>query len=130
MFAAMKFIFVFFILLFLTLGCSKLNDTEKPVITIISPILNDTIAASTSDVNLQFKATDNTALSSLVLEINDTNGSTYFTDSKELFGKNYSYKNSFVVLKNTKLKALVMKVHVLDDTKNECVSTTTFYLAP
>ena len=130
MFAAMKFFFVLFTFLFSILGCSKLNDTEKPVITIISPKSNDTIPASLSEVNLQFTATDNIALSSLILEINDTNGSTYFADSKKMYGKNYSYKNSFVVLKNTKLKALVMKVHVLDDAKNDCVSKTTFYLAP
>ena len=130
MIAAMKFFFVLFTFLFSILGCSKLNDTEKPVITIISPNSNDTIPASLSEVNLQFTATDNIALSSLILEINDTNGSTYFADSKKMYGKNYSYKNSFVVLKNTKLKALVMKVHVLDDAKNDCVSTTTFYLAP
>ena len=130
MIAAMKFFFVLFTFLFSILGCSKLNDTEKPVITIISPNSNDTIPASLSEVNLQFTATDNIALSSLILEINDTNGSNYFADSKEIYGKNYSYKNSFVVLKNTKLKALVMKVHVLDDAKNECVSTRTFYLAP
>jgi hypothetical protein len=130
MIAAMKFFFVLLTFLFSILGCSKLNDTEKPVITIISPNSNDTIPASLSEVNLQFTATDNIALSSLILEINDTNGSTYFADSKKMYGKNYSYKNSFVVLKNTKLKALVMKVHVLDDAKNDCVSTTTFYLAP
>jgi hypothetical protein len=130
MFLAMKFNFVFFSFLISILGCSKLNDTEKPVIKIISPNQNDTIPASSSEVSLQFTAIDNIALSSLILEINDTNGSTYFADSKKLYGKNYSYKNSFVVLKNTKLKALVMKVHVLDDAKNDCVSTTTFYLAP
>ncbi len=130
MFAAMKFFFVLFTFLFSILGCSKLNDTEKPVITIISPNSNDTIPASLSEVNLQFTATDNIALSSLILEINDTNGSNYFADSKVIYGKNYSYKNSFAVVKNTKLKALVMKVHVLDDAKNECVSTRTFYLAP
>ena len=130
MFAAMKFFFVLFTFLFSILGCSKLNDTEKPVITIISLNSNDTIPASLSEVNLQFTATDNIALSSLILEINDTNGSNYFADSKVIYGKNYSYKNSFAVVKNTKLKALVMKVHVLDDAKNECVSTRTFYLAP
>lgn len=130
MIEAMKFFFVLFTFLFSILGCSKLNDIEKPVITIISPNQNDTITASYSEVSLQFTATDNIALSSLILEINDTNGSTYFADSKKMYGKNYSYKNSFVVLKNTKLKALVMKVHVLDDAKNDCVSTTTFYLAP
>ena len=130
MIAAMKFFFVLLTFLFSILGCSKLNDTEKPVITIISPNSNDTIPASLSEVNLQFTATDNIALSSLILEINDTNGSNYFADSKVIYGKNYSYKNSFAVVKNTKLKALVMKVHVLDDAKNECVSTRTFYLAP
>ena len=68
MFAAMKFFFVLFTFLFSILGCSKLNDTEKPVITIISPNSNDTIPASLSEVNLQFTATDNNALSSLILE--------------------------------------------------------------
>ena len=126
----MKFQFIFLFLLVTTFGCSKLNDSEKPVITITSPKTNDTIPASTSEVNLQFTATDNSALSSLILEINDLAGNNYFADTKSLYGKNYSYKNSFVVVKNTKLKALVMKVIILDEAKNESVSTTSFYLAP
>lgn len=126
----MKFQFIFFLLVITAFGCSKLNDNEKPVITITSPKTNDTIPASTSEVNLQFTATDNNALSSLILEINDLNGKNYFADSKVIYGKNYSYKNSFTVVKNTKLKALVMKVIVLDEAKNESISTTSFYLAP
>ncbi len=126
----MKFQFIFFLLVITTFGCSKLNDKEQPVITITSPKTNDTIPASTSEVNLQFTATDNNALSSLILEINDLTGNNYYADSKALYGKNYSYKNSFTVVKNTKLKALVMKVIVLDEAKNESISTTSFYLAP
>ncbi len=126
----MKFHFIFFLLIITTFGCSKLNDNEKPVITIISPSTNDTIPSSTSEVNLQFTATDDSALSSVILEINDLHGNNYFADSKALYGKNYSYKNSFIVLKNNKLRALVMKVILLDEAKNESVSSTSFYLAP
>ena len=126
----MKFQFIFFLLVITTFGCSKLNDKEQPVITITSPKTNDTIPASTSEVNLQFTATDNNALSSLILEINDLTGNNYYTDSKSLYGKNYSYKNSFTVVKNTKLKELVMKVIILDEAKNESISSTSFYLAP
>jgi hypothetical protein len=126
----MKFQFIFFLLIITTFGCNKLKDNEKPVITITSPKTNDTITGNTSEINLQFTATDNSALSSLSLEINDLTGNNYYTDSKALYGKNYSYKNSFEVVKNTKLKALVMKVIILDEAKNESISTTTFYLAP
>ena len=113
------------------LGCSKLNDSEKPVITILSPNPNDTIPASTSEVILQFTATDNTALSSLSLEINDTNGNNFFTDSKELDGEKYSYKNSFMIVKQpTKTKALIFSIQLTDENKNQVISNSTFYISP
>jgi hypothetical protein len=96
----------------------------------LSPKTNDTISGNNSEVFLEFTASDNNRLASLYLEINDENGKNYFTDTKTLAGQNYSYKNSFLVLKNTKLKALVMKVSILDETKNESLSLRTFYLAP
>jgi hypothetical protein len=96
----------------------------------LSPKSNDTIPGNNSEVYLEFTASDNNTLANLYLEINDVNGNNYFTDTKTLAGQNYSYKNSFIVLKNTKLKALVMKVNIIDEAKNESLSTRTFYLAP
>lgn len=126
----MKFIFLLCFIIFGTISCSKFKDTEKPIITILSPRSNDTITGSNTEVFLNFSASDNEKLSSLLLEISDTNGNTYFTDTKTLSGLNYSYKNSFLVLKNTKIKALVMKVRILDVSGNENIALSSFYLAP
>ena len=126
----MKFIFIFCLFVSISLGCRKLNDVEKPIINILSPKSNDTISGNNSEVYLEFTASDNNTLANLYLEINDVNGNNYFSDTKTLAGQNYSYKNSFLVLKNTKLKALVMKVNIIDEAKNESLSTRTFYLAP
>ena len=126
----MKLIFIFCLFIAICLGCSKINDSEKPIINILSPKTNDTISGNNSEVFLEFTASDNNRLASLNLEINDENGKNYFADTKILAGQNYSYKNSFLVLKNTKLKALVMKVNILDESKNESLSLRTFYLAP
>ncbi len=126
----MKLIFIFCLFITICLGCSKLNDSEKPSINILSPKTNDTISGNNSEVFLEFTASDNNKLASLYLEINDENGKNYFADTKTLAGQNYSYKNSFLVVKNTKLKALVMKVNILDEAKNESLSLRTFYLAP
>jgi hypothetical protein len=126
----MKLIFIFCLFVTIFLGCSKLNDSEKPIISILSPKTNDTISGNNSEVFLEFIASDNIKLASLYLEINDVNGNNYFADTKTLAGQNYSYKNSFLVVKNTKLKALVMKVNIVDEAKNESLSTRTFYLAP
>ena len=126
----MKFIFTFCLFVSISLGCRKLNDVEKPIINILSPKSNDTISGNNSEVYLEFTASDNNTLANLYLEINDVNGNNYFSDTKTLAGQNYSYKNSFIVLKNTKLKALVMKVNIIDEAKNESLSTRTFYLAP
>ena len=126
----MKFIFIFCLFVSISLVCRKLNDVEKPIINILSPKSNDTISGNNSEVYLEFTASDNNTLANLYLEINDVNGNNYFSDTKTLAGQNYSYKNSFLVLKNTKLKALVMKVNIIDEAKNESLSTRTFYLAP
>lgn len=126
----MKLIVIFCLFITICLGCSKLNDSEKPSINILSPKTNDTIFGNNREVFLEFTASDNNRLASLNLEINDENGKNYFADTKTLAGQNYSYKNSFLVVKNTKLKALVMKVNILDEAKNENLSLCTFYLAP
>lgn len=126
----MKFIFLIFLITLISIRCSKLKDTEKPIISILSPKSNDTIFGTNSEVHLDFTASDNSKLSSILLEINDLNGKNYFTDTKTLTGQNYSYKNSFLVLKNTKLKALVMQVKILDESDNENIALSTFYLAP
>ena len=127
----MKFMFFSILALFFFTGCSKLSDTEKPKITITSPVQNDTIAGSISEVQMEFIATDNATLSTFILEITDNNGSSLFADSKQIYGSSYSYKNSFVVLKHPlKTKELTMIVHIVDEAKNETISSTTFYLAP
>jgi hypothetical protein len=126
----MKFYFIFFLFYFSLFGCSKLKDDEKPKITVVLPKMNDTIRSNNTEVDLQFYASDNLGLSSLILEINDVSGNNYFSDTKTLHGKEYSYKNSFIVLKNTKIKPLVMKIHIQDENQNEEVCYTTFYLAP
>lgn len=126
----MKLIFSSILITLISIRCSKLKDTEKPIISIISPKSNDTIFGTNSEVHLDFTASDNSKLSSILLEINDLNGKNYFTDTKTLTGQNYSYKNSFLVLKNTKLKALVMQVKILDESDNENIALSTFYLAP
>ena len=110
--------------------CGKLSDSVKPVITIISPIHKDTIPGEENEVVMQFTASDDKALSSLILEINDENGINYFADTKQIFGTSYSYKNSFIVFKHSKIKELIMTVHVMDENKNETVVSSDFYLAP
>jgi hypothetical protein len=126
----MKLILIYCLFIAFSIGCSKLNDSEKPSINILSPKTNDTISGNNSEVFLEFTASDNNKLTLLNLEINDENGKNYFADTKTLTGQNYSYKNSFLVLKNTKFKALVMKVNIQDESKNESLSLRTFYLAP
>ena len=127
----MKLIFIFCLFITICLGCSKLNDSEKPSINILSPKTNDTIPANSMEVNLQFTATDNTGLASVRLGIKDANGENYFTDSKEIQGKEYSYKNSFVIISHpSKIKSLIFSIQLTDNNKNESVTNTTFHIAP
>lgn len=118
------------VVLFFT-QCSKFGDTEKPIITINSPLNQDTIPGAASEVIMQFTATDNKSLSSLILEISDSNGNKYFSDTKSIFGTSYNYKNSFSIAKHSsKYKELTMTVHIIDETNNEAISSTTFFIAP
>jgi hypothetical protein len=111
-------------------SCSKGSDSQKPVVTIITPIAHDTIPNSESEIMMQFTATDNSSLSSIILEINDANGSNVYADTKEIYGTSYSYKNSFVILKHPlKTKELIMTVHVLDENKNETIVSDDFFIA-
>ena len=118
------------VILFFT-QCSKFEDTEKPIITIQSPLNHDTIPGAVSEVTMQFTATDNKSLSSLILEITDSNGNNNFSDTKSIFGTNYNYKNSFIIAKHSsKYKELIMTVHIIDETKHEAIASSTFLIAP
>ena len=126
----MKIVLFCFFGLFIFIRCGKLSDKVKPMITIISPHTKDTIPGVDNEVTMQFTASDNDALTSLILDISDINGINYFADTKQIFGTSYTYKNSFIVSKHSKMKELIMTVHVLDENKNETVVTSDFYLAP
>ena len=127
----MKYVVFCFFTSILLSSCSKMGDTEKPKVTITSPNQKDTISGSVSEVSMQFNASDNISLSSLILEITDSNGSVLFADSKQIFGTSYAYKNSFVITKHpSKIKELTMVVHISDESHNEEITSATFYLAP
>lgn len=127
----MKFVVFCLFTTILLSSCSKMGDTEKPKITITSPIHKDTIYGSETEVLMQFTASDNASLTSLILEIKDSNGSVLFADSKQIFGTSYTYKNSFVITKTPlKTRELTMFVHITDESNNEEVTSTTFFISP
>lgn len=127
----MKFLLLGIITIVTFTKCKKVNDTEKPKISITSPINKDTLPVSQSEVLMQFTATDNKDLSSMIIDISDDVGNNYYGESKEIYGTTYTYKNSFNILVHpSKIKTLTMTVHILDQSKNETIESSTFFLSP
>ena len=107
------------------------SDTEKPVITLNEPVMNDTIslAASSGEVHIDLAVSDNDKLHDVA--INVTNGSTnIFTKSAHVDAKTYTFHDHIMPMGITGVTALTLKIDASDHNSNSDSKTVTFYVKP
>ena len=107
------------------------SDTEKPIITLNEPVMNDTIslAASSGEVHIDLAVSDNDKLHDVA--INVTNGSTnIFTNSAHVDAKTYTFHDYIMPMGITGVTALTLKIDASDHNSNADSKTVTFYVKP
>jgi len=112
-------------LLFSMCGKDESPDTEKPIITVAEPHHQDTISLSSDpELHIEFTTTDNIALKSLVVVVNDSANLEVFKKEPYVSGlKAHSFHNHFML---SDIKNLLLYTVVLTATdKSDNVTTKT-----
>lgn len=108
------------------------NDTEKPVITIKEPLINDTISlsASAGEVHVEFTVTDNDELHDVDTKVTDLTGSSVLSKSAHVDASTYSYHEHFKPTGITGVAPFTLKIEASDHNSNVESKTVTFYVMP
>ena len=111
------------------ISCNKQNDNINPTITLISPRENDTLVNSEKEYIIQFEAKDETGLLKEKLKVSDQSGVVLTSEERDLNGKTYSYKNSFIFGGTSgKLKTLFLDVEIEDEAHNKLTKRISFFV--
>lgn len=111
---------------------SSSSDTEKPVITIAEPTANDTLTYSIDpEIHIEFTATDNNALHSLLVELKDDNNTILQSSSPDVLNlKTYSFHTHFIPSAFTVVKKYTIKIEAKDHAENTLLKELSVYMKP
>ena len=133
-----KFIFIIIIstsIINLT-SCKKKTseiDTEKPFLSIVEPMANDTTSMAVEpEIHVEFTATDNNKLKSLSVTLKDNLNNTLFSSSPTVDGlKSYSFHQHYLPTM-TITGTTLFKVNIIatDQNNNTNTQEILFYLEP
>ena len=133
-----KFIFIIIIstsIINLT-SCKKKTseiDTEKPFLSIVEPMVNDTTSiAMEPEIHVEFTATDNNKLKSLSVNLKDNLNNILFSSSPTVDGlKSYSFHQHYLPTM-TITGTTLFKVNIIatDQNNNTNTQEILFYLEP
>ena len=114
-------------------SCKKdeVKDTEKPVITLNEPMMNDTISLAVEDsVHIQFSASDNDELHDVAVNITNSGGTNVYTNSADVDAKTYSFHQHFHPTGIIGVTQFTLKIDASDHNANADSKTVTFYVKP
>jgi len=115
------------------ISCKKdeIKDTEKPVINVTEPMMNDTSSMATEDsVHIMFTASDNDQLHIVNVNITNAAGANVFTSSADVDAKTYSFHQHFHPTGITGLTSYTLKIDASDHNENADSKIITFYVKP
>lgn len=113
-------------------SCKKdTPDTEKPVITLSEPMMNDTLSLSVEDsVHIEFSAIDNIELHDVAVNITNIGGTNVYTTTDDVDAKTFSYHKHFVPSGITTVTPFTLKIDASDHSGNATNQSLTFYVKP
>lgn len=118
------------LLTFNFISCTKTKTTDSiPVITISSPLENDSI--STPKINIDFKVKDEVDLSTVTIELKDEESKILFSKSTlEISSPTYNYSNFLTINSNTKTKTLELGITATNEFGNKTEKKIKFNVLP
>jgi hypothetical protein len=112
-------------------SCKKDEDTEKPVITLEEPMMNDTISLALEDsIHIEFSVSDNDELHEVSVNITNSGGTNVYTNSEHVDASVYSFHEHFHPTGITGVAPFTLKIDASDHTENAESKTVTFYVKP
>jgi hypothetical protein len=120
------------VLFFSMCGKDEDPDTEKPVITVAEPGSNDTISiASDPEMHIEFTTTDNIALKSLTVVVNDSSNIEVFREEPNVSGlKVHSYHDHYMLSGIKKLFQYTVVITATDKSDNVSTKTIPVFVGP
>lgn len=112
------------------ISCKKDKDTEKPVITIEEPSNNDTISLASSEIHMEFKATDNEGLHEVSVNLTNPSGTSLFSNTKDVDDTIYFFHEHITPSGISSITQLMFKVDASDHNENNISRTIIFYVKP
>ena len=107
------------------------HDTEKPVITLMEPLMNDTISLTTDpSVHIEFSVTDNDELHDVDVNVTNAGGTNLFTNSTHVDASTFTFHEHFDPTGITSVTQLTLKIDATDHHSNTESKTVTFYVKP
>lgn len=122
--------------LILLAACKQKNpasiDSSKPVFTVVEPVSNDTSYLSVEpEVHIEFTTTDNVALSTLVVQLLDSNSNMIGSWSPSVSGLAvYPFHQHVMPTGITTVVAMKAKMVATDLSGNTETKEISFYVAP
>ncbi len=138
----MKSLFKFILIIFISVSIVQLysckkktseTDSEKPFLSIVEPMANDTTSITVEpEIHVEFTATDNDYLKSLIVTLKDSLNNIVFSSSPTVDGlKSYSFHQHYspaaAITGTTLYKA---NITATDKSNNTTTQEFLFYVAP
>jgi hypothetical protein len=138
----MKSLFKFILIILISVSifqlysCKKKTselDTEKPYLSIVEPMANDTTSMAVEpEIHVEFSATDNDQLKSLSVTLKDGSNNILFSSNPTVDGlKSYSFHQHYLPTM-TITGTTLFKVNIIatDQSDNTTTQDILFYVAP
>lgn len=117
----------------LLFSCHKNSgqDAERPKISIVEPLLNDTLHLSSGEeLHIEFTLTDNTGLHSLQVKLNDENGFEYLNAAPDVMNLKVYPFHTHLTPSITSTKRMTLKVMAEDHAMNVLSEEIQFVVSP
>jgi hypothetical protein len=108
------------------------TDSEKPFLSIMEPLANDTTSMVVEpEIHVEFTATDNDYLKSLIVTLKDSLNNIVFSSSPTVDGlKSYSFHQHYTPAAITGTTLFKANITATDKSNNTTTQEFLFYVAP
>ncbi|MCB9252148.1 MAG: DUF4625 domain-containing protein [Flavobacteriales bacterium] len=110
---------------------TKATDSEKPVINIQEPMLNDTISLASEDsIHIMLSVSDNDELHEVAVNITNDAGTNVFSKKSDVDAKTFTFHDHFHPHGITNVTLFTLKVEASDHNSNEEEKSIKFFVKP
>jgi len=128
----LKFVLLIFSFIFFTSCDKEETDTEKPIIHVDEPLMNDTIALSASpEIHIEFTVQDNAALKQVSVKLTNSIGTELFLENPSVDGlKVFSFHEHYMPTGINGITPFTVTVMATDKKNNTATQSIPIFVKP